>query len=197
MKLSYIFFLKSYREMGLIDIFLMLIIVLTSKYKDTFIVYSLTPILFSDKFFNLIWSNTNEKLFFFQFPSNELKKIASTKQSQFIVEFNICYLLITLLFNQNFNGTNLTNWLLMNIFIFINLIVGNILFNIFFAIPLIKSLILLITNSLVLIVIFYINTYLIDFSFIAFLSILIFLIFYRSHTLNTLFSNLHINTFYD
>lgn len=197
MKLSYIFFLKSYREMGLIDIFFMSIIILTSKYKDTFIVYSLTPILFSDKFFNLIWSNTNEKLFFFQFPSIELKKIASTKQSQFIVEFNICYLLITLLFNQNFNGTNLTNWLLMNIFIFINLIVGNILFNIFFAIPLIKSLILLITNSLVLIVIFYINTYLIDFSFITFLSILIFLIFYRSHTLNTLFSNLHINTFYD
>lgn len=199
MKLAYIFFLKSYREKGLMDVFLMVMIVLASNYKNTFVVYTLIPILFLDNFFNLIWSNANEKLFYSQFQKIELKKITSIKQSQFIAEFNACYLLVTILFfdNQNLSRISLTNWLLLNIFIFINLIVGNILFNIFFKMLLVKSFILLIINALVLIIIFSINTYLIDFSFIILFLIQVFLIFYRSYTLNTLFNNLHIKTFYD
>ncbi len=192
MNLHYIFFLKSYREGGLIDIFIMSAIILTSKYKGSFIVYLLIPILFSDRFFNLIWSNKNEKLFYLQFQKISLKKIASTKQIQFIVEFNTCYLLISLLLffiNQNFDGINQTSWLILNIFIFTNLIGGNIISNIFFNVPFVKSLIFLIVNTLATIIVFFISTYLIDFSLITFLLLLIFLIFYRLYTLNSSFNN--------
>lgn len=199
MNLAYIFFIKSYRDGGLIDLFLISMIILTSIYKDTFIIYLLIPVFFSNKFLNLIWSNTNEKLFYLQFQKIELKKIASIRQIQFITEFNICYLLITLLFlfNQNFRGINEVNWLVLNVFVFTNLIVGNIISNIFFRIPFVKSFILLITNTLVFIMLFFINTYLIDFLIIILLLILIFLIFYRLYTLNISFNNSHIKDLYD
>lgn len=195
MKLAFILALKSYREHGIIDILLMFMIALASFYKETFLVFSLIPIFFSGKLFNIIWDNENEKFFYLQFDQKELKKIASFKQFFFLIEFNVVYVLFLLYFYSHFGLSSFKDdyWIVLNIFMLINLILGNMLFNYgkekkSMYKDLIKLILFLLSNVLTVFVIFYIETYS-DSPFVILLSIFIILFLCRFLTLNFLFSN--------
>jgi hypothetical protein len=201
MNITYILFKKSFREGELIDMFIISMIIFFSGYKETFLIYSLIPIFFSNKIFNLIWANKNEKSFYSQFEENELKKISSSQQIQFIIEFNFSYLVLFLFTSFKLKGLNEINWIISNLFVHVNFIIGNLLFNKFFFLnasfnKLTKYSLLILANILTITLVFLIK---IDneFSLYSLLLTLLSLIFFRIYTLNSLLNNLQKIKFHD
>ncbi|MDQ8013210.1 MAG: hypothetical protein REI96_12225 [Flavobacterium nitrogenifigens] len=200
MNLARIQFLKSCREGGLINLFMIAAIVAAAAYKDAFMAYMLIPALFYEKFLSLIWSGPDEKLFYSQFQEIQLKKIVSLNQIQLLAAFNACHLLSVLpfAFGRNFMLTDqISHWLILNIFLFVNLTAGILLFDVFSLGPFIKTFMLTVLNALLCTAIFFMKACLADFSIIALLLVLLILAFYRSYALNALFNHLEIKKFYD
>lgn len=195
MKIIYILSVKSIRDGELIELLLMFLLIFGSIYKGTFLPYSLIPILFGNKLFNLIWNNQKEKLFYLQFEKNNLKKIMSIKQFFLIANFNLIYILSLSIFCLHFNYPCLKNdnWIILNIYIFINLILANLIFNIinkknntllfFLKMPL-----FIIVNILTIITIYSIKMYS-SFPSILLSLFLTALFFIRLYTVNLLFKN--------
>lgn len=195
MKITYILGVKSIREGELIDLFLMFLLISCSIYKETFLPYSLIPILFGNKLFNLIWSDQKEKLFYLQFEKNNLKKIISIKQFFLIANFNLIYILNLSIFCLCFNYPCLKNdnWIILNIYILLNLILANLIFNIinkkhnallFFL----KMSLFIILNILTILAIYSIKMYS-SFPSIFLILFLTVLFFIRFYTLNLILKN--------
>jgi len=126
LKLINILILKAFREGEIIDIIFMIGLVVISISKDSFFPNLLIPLFFYNKMNYLIWSNKNEKIFYLQFDKCQLKSVVNIKQLFFLIEFNIVYVIISF-----FTRISIYNWIILNVFVIVNLCLSNILFKLF------------------------------------------------------------------
>lgn len=133
MRIANILFLKEIREGKLIDLILIFFLVLFSVFKNSLIPYALIYIVLINRINSLIWDNENEKYFYLQFESKNLKRIISLKHFFLFLEFNFIYTFIVFflsILNKDFHF-NKENWILMNLFIQLNQTFG-LIYNFFF-----------------------------------------------------------------
>jgi hypothetical protein len=133
MRIANILFLKEIREGKIIDIILIFFLVLFSVFKNSLIPYSLIYLVFINRINALIWDNENEKYFYLQFESKNLKRIISVKHFFLFLEFNFIYTVVVTFLSITDHDFifNKENWILMNLFIQLNQTFG-IIYNFFF-----------------------------------------------------------------
>ena len=187
LKLINILILKAFREGEIIDVIFMIGLVVISISKDSFFPNLLIPLFFYNKMNYLIWSNKNEKIFYLQFDKCQLKSVVNIKQLFFLIEFNIVYVIISF-----FTGISIYNWIILNVFVIVNLCLSNILFKLFInknhLLDIsVKFVLFMIMNIFLLtaILLFEPNSYL---ELISFLFLLL-IFFLRFYTLKLLFKN--------
>jgi hypothetical protein len=132
MRIANILFLKEIREGKIIDIILIFFLVLFSVFKNSLIPYSLIYLVFINRINALIWDNENEKYFYLQFESKNLKRIISVKHFFLFLEFNFIYTVVVTFLSITDHDFifNKENWILMNLFIQLNQTFG-IIYNFF------------------------------------------------------------------
>jgi hypothetical protein len=178
--------LKTYREGEFVNIFLMFFVLFFSIYKETFLVFLLIPVFFNDKIFKLLWENDNERMFYIQFSDINLRKVIIIKQFIFFLQFNLISIfseiLVLLIFKSNFN---IPNWIILNIYLLINMIFSDVVFNKAVKKKWLKILLLMTVNFILTGFIVFIK-YLKIKGLIIFPFILIFLIVLKIYTTNSL-----------
>lgn len=194
MKLYNILILKSFRESLLIDISLMALIIIGTEYKETILFFLLIPFFLSHKIYNFIWNEEREKFFFLQFKITKLKRIAHNNQTLFFLEFNLIYIITTIMFSFLRNCIKIEYWIILNIFVLSNIILGNLTFkylsirkNIFN--PIFKSIVAILFNVLIIIIVFSIKMFLESYLYFL-LGLLLVLFYLRFQTFTILFSKI-------